>query len=75
VERHPFDGVSLVFGVALTGLGALLIAGVGEVVVTGSWIGPAAAILIGIVLLVAAPRRRREATPADAADESASPGS
>ena len=56
VERHGFDSLSFVFGAALAGIGLLLIAGVGADVVTGSWIGPVAAILIGVILLVAAPR-------------------
>ena len=69
MERHGFDGLSFVFGAALTGIGVLLIAGLGESIVTGSWIGPLTAIVIGIVLLMAAPRRPR--TNADAAAEDA----
>lgn len=59
MERHGFDALSFVFGAALAALGVLLISGVGEVLVTGSWLGPVAAILIGIALLVVAPRPRR----------------
>lgn len=63
VERHGFDSLSFVFGAALAGIGLLLIAGVGDEVVTGSWLGPVAAILIGVILVIAAPRPKRE-TPA-----------
>jgi hypothetical protein len=66
VERHRLDGLSLVFGVALTGLGILLISGLGKAIVTGSWIGPAVAILIGIGLLLAAPRPSKLASDEDA---------
>ncbi|MCI0345849.1 MAG: hypothetical protein L0221_10465 [Chloroflexi bacterium] len=66
MERHGFDALSFVFGAALTALGVLLVAGVGQVVVTGSWIGPAIAILIGVGLLLVAPRPAR---PADEAVE------
>jgi hypothetical protein len=65
VERHGFDSLSFVFGAALAGAGLLLIAGVGEQVVTGAWIGPLAAILIGVILVIAAPRPKREAPSAN----------
>ena len=65
VERHGFDSLSFVFGAALAGIGLLLIAGVGDEVVTGSWIGPLAAILIGVILVIAAPRPRRDEAAAD----------
>ena len=69
MDRHGFDALSFVFGAAFAALGVLLIAGVGEVLVTGSWLGPVAAILIGIALLVVAPRPARSADdgPADEA--------
>ena len=69
VNRHGFDALSFVFGAALTALGVLLVSGVGQVVVTGSWVGPAIAILIGVGLLLVAPRPARQpeevADPAD----------
>jgi len=69
VDRHGFDVLSFVFGAALAGVGALLIAGVGEVLVTGSWIGPLAAILIGILIVVAAPRPARRARNTSSGEE------
>lgn len=69
VERHGFDSLSFVIGAALAGIGLLLIAGVGEQIVTGSWIGPLAAILVGIILLVAAPRPARNAEAEAAAED------
>ena len=71
MERHRFDSLSFVFGAALAGIGLLLIAGVGEEVVTGSWIGPLVAILIGVILVIAAPRPARSEAPSDEAAESA----
>jgi riboflavin transporter FmnP len=69
VDRHGFDVLSFVFGAALAGVGVLLIAGVGEVLVTGSWIGPLAAILIGILIVVAAPRPARRARDTSSGEE------
>jgi hypothetical protein len=69
VERHGFDAISLLFGGLLTGVGLLLIAGAGSQLVTGSWIAPAAAIILGIVLFIAAPRpQRRHTEAADGAE-------
>jgi hypothetical protein len=59
VERHKFDPLSLLFGALFAAVGLLLIAGAGMQLVTGSWIAPAAAIIFGIVLLIAAPRAAR----------------
>jgi hypothetical protein len=64
VDRHRFDALSFVSGAALTALGVLLVAGVGEEVMTGSWIGPLTAILIGLGLLLVAPRPARHAEEA-----------
>lgn len=71
VERHGFDSLSFVFGAALAGIGLLLIAGVGEDIITGSWIGPVVAILIGVALLLVAPRPSRPASVEDERIESA----
>jgi hypothetical protein len=59
VERHSLDATSLLFGAVFTVVGLLLIAGVGIQIVVGSWVAPTAAILIGIALLLAAPRPTR----------------
>jgi hypothetical protein len=65
VDRHGFDAISLLFGALFAIVGLVLIAGAGVQLVTGSWLAPAAAITIGIVLLIAAPRpARREGEPA-----------
>lgn len=59
MERHGFDAISLLFGALFTVVGLLLIAGVGIQIVVGSWLAPIVAIMIGIVLLIAAPRPKR----------------
>ena len=59
MDRHGFDAISLLFGALFAIVGLLLIAGAGVQLVTGSWLAPAAAITIGIVLLIAAPRPPR----------------
>ena len=64
VNRHGFDALSFVFGAALTVLGLLLVSGMGQAVVTGSWIGPSIAILIGVGLLLVAPRPARQSEEA-----------
>lgn len=69
MDRHGFDALSLVFGAVLVGIGVLLVAGVGEVLVTGSWLGPLVAILIGILIVVAAPRPARRARDKSSAEE------
>ena len=71
MDRHGFDALSFVFGAALTALGVLLVAGVGQVVVTGSWIGPSIAILIGVGLLLVAPRPAREPKSEDESEGAA----
>ena len=80
MERHRFDAISLLFGALFAGVGLLLIAGAGSQLVTGSWIAPAAAIVLGIVLFIAAPRPpRRDPEVADGAqredEDPADPGS
>lgn len=71
VDRHGFDALSFVFGAAITALGVVLVAGVGQELVTGSWIGPAIAILIGIGLLLVAPRPARREEEAEEGAEGA----
>ena len=68
MERHPADLFSLLAGLLTLGLGLLLLSGgVGEVPM--DWVGPAAAIGIGLLIAVAAwPRGRTDddaMTPTD----------
>jgi hypothetical protein len=60
VRRHPADLLSLVAGLAVLGLGLLLLTGgVGDVPM--EWAGPAVAIGLGALILFAA-RPAREAS-------------
>jgi hypothetical protein len=60
VTRHPADLLSLLAGLAVLGLGLLLLSGgVGDLPM--EWIGPAVAIGIGVLIVVAA-RPGREAS-------------
>jgi hypothetical protein len=70
VTRHPADLLSLVAGLAVLGLGLLLLSGgVGDI--PFEWVGPAVAIGVGALILVAARPRRDASEPApDATDES-----
>ena len=53
MRRHPTDLISLVAGLAVLGLGLLLLAGgVGDIRL--EWVGPIVAIGAGAVILVAA---------------------
>jgi hypothetical protein len=53
VTRHPADLFSLVAGLLTVGLGLLLLSGgVGQVPM--AWVGPAVAIGVGLLILVAA---------------------
>ncbi len=60
MRRHPTDLLSLVAGLAVLGLGLLLLAG-GIRDIRLEWVGPIAAIGAGSVILVAA-RSARETT-------------
>jgi hypothetical protein len=60
VRRHPTDLLSLVAGLAVLGLGLLLLAG-GVRDIRLEWVGPIVAIGAGAVILVAA-RTAREVT-------------
>lgn len=59
MKRHPFDAVSLVFGLLFFGLGAALLSGrdVGDLVMQ---LWPGALVLMGVVLLFSS-RRNGEA--------------
>ena len=60
MTRHPADLLSLVAGLAVLGLGLLLLSGgVGDI--PFEWVGPAVAIGVGALILVSA-RPRREAS-------------
>jgi hypothetical protein len=60
MKSHPFDAVSMVFGVIFAGIGALFLMGndVGDLV-TRFW--PAAVVMLGLAMLFSA---RREEAPA-----------
>jgi hypothetical protein len=63
MERHPADVFSLVAGLMTLGLGLLLLSGgLGDVPM--EWVGPAVAIGIGILIVVAArPGRNQDEDP------------
>jgi len=69
VDRHGFDALSFVFGSLLAGVGLVLALGVGGQVLTLPWRGPLAAILIGILIVVAAPRPARRARNTSSGEE------
>ena len=57
MARHPADLLSLVAGLALLGLGLLLLSGgVGDIRM--EWVGPAVAIGLGAMILLAARPKR-----------------
>ena len=70
MERHPADLLSLVAGLAVLGLGLLLMSGgVGDIPM--EWVGPAVAIGLGVVILVAAwPIRDPDGEPTGTGEES-----
>lgn len=58
MTRHPADLLSLVVGLAVLGMGLLLLSGsVGDLPM--EWVGPAVAIGLGILIVVAARPDRR----------------
>ena len=69
MTRHPADLLSLVAGLAVLGLGLLLMSGgIGDI--PFEWVGPAVAIGLGALILVAAlPRREASEAGPDASDE------
>ena len=70
MTRHPADLLSLLSGLAVLGLGLLLLSGRGVGDVPLEWVGPAVAIGLGALILLAArpPREASEPQP-DASDE------
>jgi hypothetical protein len=69
VTRHPADLLSLVAGLSVLGLGLLLLSGgVGDLPL--EWIGPAIAIGVGALILIATvPRREAREPESDVSDE------
>jgi hypothetical protein len=70
MQRHPADIFSLLAGLMNLGLGLLLLSGgLGDVPM--EWVGPAVAIGIGLLIVVAArPGRNADEDPALTTDES-----
>jgi hypothetical protein len=69
MRRHPPDVISLLAGLMTLGLGLLLLSGgLGDVPM--EWVGPAVAIGVGLLILVAArPGRNAVEDPALTTDE------
>jgi hypothetical protein len=68
MARHPADLLSLVTGLAVLGLGLLLLSGgVGDIPM--EWVGPAAAIGLGIVVVAAARSNRDRGQEPTGTDE------
>jgi hypothetical protein len=66
MTQHAFDAVSFAFGALFLIVGVMLLSGTPNADAM-QWLGPAAAIGLGVLILVATVPRRR----ADAADEAA----
>ena len=74
MKTHRFDAFSFVFGLIFLGVGLVLLSGNAKAL-SFEWVGPAVAILLGAMILVAArPERppKVEAPLPEAADGSAS---
>ena len=61
MQRHPFDPISFIFGAALLGVGALILAGEVSRLVS-AWLPPAIIIGVGLALLVAGWQTSRRGT-------------
>jgi drug/metabolite transporter superfamily protein YnfA len=58
MRTHPFDAVSFVFGAIFTVVALLALTGIATITLLDlRWLGPAALVLIGVVLVVSAARR------------------
>jgi putative Mn2+ efflux pump MntP len=72
MRAHPFDAVSFVFGVIFTAVAVVGLTDVATLsLVDLRWLGPAALVLVGAVLVVSAARHdepRAVATDGDADD-------
>lgn len=70
MTRHPADLLSLVAGLAVLGLGLLLMSG-GVSDIPMEWVGPAVAIGLGVVIVAAAwSNRVPDQEPTGTVDES-----
>jgi uncharacterized membrane protein len=68
MSRHPADLLSLVAGLLVLGLGLLLLSGgVGDIPM--EWVGPAVAIGLGVVIVVAARPNRPQQDDSRAPEE------
>jgi branched-subunit amino acid permease len=57
VRTHPFDPVAFVFGVIFVAVAAVGLTDLATITLTDlRWIGPAALVLVGIVLVISAAR-------------------
>ena len=69
MTRHAFDAVSFAFGALFLIAGVMLLSGKPNTDAL-EWVGPAAAIGLGVVILIATvPRRRADTGDEAAADE------
>lgn len=69
MTRHAFDAVSFAFGALFLVAGVVLLSGTPSAD-TMQWLGPAAAIGLGVLILVATvPRRRAGGAAQDPEDE------
>jgi hypothetical protein len=69
MARHAFDALSFTFGVLILIAGVMLLGGRPSTDAL-EWVGPLAAVGLGVVILVATiPRRRTEVDQATAEDE------
>ena len=69
MTRHPFDALSFTFGVIMLIAGVMLLSGRPSTDPL-EWVGPVAAVGLGLVILVAnLPRRSREADDRTDPDE------
>ena len=68
MTRHPADLLSLVAGLSVLGLGLLLLSG-GVSDIPFDWVGPAVAIGVGALILIAARPKREASEPQSAASD------
>ena len=68
MTRHAFDAVSFAFGALFLIAGVMLLSGKPSTDAL-EWVGPAAAIGLGVLILVATVPRRRADTTEEAADD------
>ena len=68
MTRHAFDAVSFAFGALFLIAGVMLLSGKPNADAL-EWVGPAAAIGLGVLILVATVPRRRADTADEAADD------